>query len=322
MFSIITTTYKHEKYIAETIESILSQSFDDWQLLIGDDSPDDATWDIIQTYTEKYPEKIRAWHHTQNKGIVENMNFLIRHIAPRAEYVAFLEGDDRFIPSCLHEKLAIFTEYPEVWLVYSDMDFIDEKNHGTFSRVLGSGSVHFYKNERIDPRSYILARNPLIVSYSSVAVRRSVLTRYLPIENLTGSKTYSVSDYDLFFRITSNERVFGIEKSLTEYRRHSNNLSRGYHALFDDLWKLIDAYYQKREIERKIYEKKRSWISILLAVSALAEGDKKRSWKYLKESFSFSWSSDSVYKIALAILLLLPTSLSATLIQRRLRRGN
>lgn len=322
MFSIITTTYKHEKYIAENIESVLSQSFDDWELLIGDDSPDDKTWIIIEEYVKAYPWKIRAWHHASNKGIVENMNFLLCQIAPRAEYIAFLEGDDRFMPSCLHEKLAIFTDYPEVWLVYSDMDFIDEKNHCTFSRVLVSGSVHFYKNETIDPRSYILARNPLIVSYSTVAVRRSVLTRYLPIENLTGSKAYAVSDYDLFFRIASHERVFGIEKSLTAYRRHNNNLSRGYRTLFEDLWKLIDSYYQNREIERKIYEKKRSWIAILLAVSALAEGDKKWSWKYLKESFSFSWSSDSVYKISLGILLLLPNSLSATLIHRRLQRGN
>jgi glycosyltransferase involved in cell wall biosynthesis len=90
-FSIITTTYKHEQFITETIESVLSQSFSDWELLIGDDSPDDATWGIIEPYMQKYPDKIRAWHHTPNRGIVDNMNFLISQVDPSSEYITFLE---------------------------------------------------------------------------------------------------------------------------------------------------------------------------------------------------------------------------------------
>ena len=90
-FSIITTTYRHDKFIKETIESILLQSFSDWELLIGDDSPDGATWDIIEEYVQKYPEKIRAWHHAPNKGIVDNTNFLLSQVSPNSEYVTFLE---------------------------------------------------------------------------------------------------------------------------------------------------------------------------------------------------------------------------------------
>jgi glycosyltransferase involved in cell wall biosynthesis len=89
--SIITTTYKHEKFIAQTIDSILSQTFTEWELLIGDDSPDDSTWDVIQKYVTLYPGKIYAWHHMPNRGIVCNMNFLISHASPISEYIAFLE---------------------------------------------------------------------------------------------------------------------------------------------------------------------------------------------------------------------------------------
>ena len=67
LISIITTAYKHEKFIVDTIESILVQSFTNWELLIGDDSPDNATWDIIQSFVAMYPEKIKAWHHSPNK---------------------------------------------------------------------------------------------------------------------------------------------------------------------------------------------------------------------------------------------------------------
>jgi len=89
--SIITTTYKHQDFIAQTIESVLAQTYTDWELLIGDDSPDNATWDIIQKYVDKYPDKIKAWHHSPNKGIVDNMNFLIEEASDESDYISFLE---------------------------------------------------------------------------------------------------------------------------------------------------------------------------------------------------------------------------------------
>jgi glycosyltransferase involved in cell wall biosynthesis len=89
--SIITTTYKHQDFIAHTIKSVLSQTYTDRELLIGDDSPDDTTWEIIQEYIDKYPDKIKARHHKPNKGIVDNMNFLIDQADSQSEYISFLE---------------------------------------------------------------------------------------------------------------------------------------------------------------------------------------------------------------------------------------
>jgi len=89
--SIITTTYKHQDFIVHTIESVLAQTYTDWELLIGDDSPDNATWNIIKEYVNKYPDKIKAWHHSPNKGIVDNMNFLISQTSPDSDYISFLE---------------------------------------------------------------------------------------------------------------------------------------------------------------------------------------------------------------------------------------
>jgi glycosyltransferase involved in cell wall biosynthesis len=65
--SIIMTTYKHQSFIAQTIESILNQTFADWELLIGDDSPNNETRNIMQPYIEKHSSKIKAWHHHTNK---------------------------------------------------------------------------------------------------------------------------------------------------------------------------------------------------------------------------------------------------------------
>lgn len=320
-FSVITTTYKHEKFIAQTIESVLGQSFSDWELLIWDDSPDDATWDIIQNYVQKYPEKIRAWHHTPNKWIVDNTNFLLSQASSDSEYITFLEWDDLYVPTSLEEKYHIFQSYPEVGLVYSDMDFINSQSEVTLHSLLASGGVHIYQNELISPDEYILTRNPLVVSYSSIAVKKSILMEFLPIENLTWSKTYAVSDYDLIFRITKTHKVYGIQKSLTQYRRHTNNLSASYGWLFDDLIKLITHYRDTQMIGIDLYQKKIAWIYVLKSIASLASWDKGSSWKYLKISLQEDRGWTILYKAVICVLLLLPTSWIQKILQKRIRRG-
>jgi glycosyltransferase involved in cell wall biosynthesis len=89
--SIITTTYNHSDYIAHTIESVLSQTYTDWTMYIGDDSPDTRTWDIIQQYAAKYPTKIKAYRSIPSLGIVGNMNMLLSKVPDNSTYISFLE---------------------------------------------------------------------------------------------------------------------------------------------------------------------------------------------------------------------------------------
>lgn len=321
-FSIITTTYKHERFITQAIESVLCQSLTDWELLIGDDSPDDATWEIIGQYRQKYPDKIHAWHHTPNKGIVDNMNFLISQVSSDSEYIAFLEGDDIYTLDCLNKKLEIFQKYPEVALVYSDMDFVNTDSEITLRWLLRWQWTDFYHNELIGRDGYILARNPLIVSYSSIAIRKSILMEFSPIRNLTWSKTYAVSDYDLIFRIIENHKVYGIETSLTQYRRHANNLSASYGWLFDDLLLLLGEYRDTQKISLEVYQKKTSWVLILKSIAVLSSWDKNGSWNYLKKSLQENIGVGIIYKVAICVFLLLPISWTQKILQKRIRRGS
>jgi len=66
LISIIITAYNHEKFIAETIQSILNQTFQNFEILIGDDSPNNDTWSVIESYVKQYPDKIHARHHEES----------------------------------------------------------------------------------------------------------------------------------------------------------------------------------------------------------------------------------------------------------------
>lgn len=122
------------------------------------------------------------------------------------------------------------------------MSFIDENGKVKLKSLFHSKKVQVYQNEIIPTEEYIRARNPLIVSYSSVAIRKDILDNFLPLNNPSQSKTYAVSDYDLFCRIASVHRVYGIDTPMTEYRRHAGNLSSQYIKLFNDLEIQINEY--------------------------------------------------------------------------------
>jgi len=315
--SIITTTYKHQDFIAETIESILSQTFTDWELLIWDDSPDDETWNIIQTYVNKYPDKIKAWHHSPNKWIVDNMNFLLEKVNPDSEYIAFLEGDDMFTPDNLEEKLKIFEKYEEVWMIYNNLDFINEKWEVFYKNFLKK--VPFYlKNKKLSKENFI-KNETFYWSYSTLMIKKEILQKE-KILNSTNDKLFTVSDWDLFFRISTKYNCYWIKESLTLYRRHNWNVSWDNLKIFNDLEIQINEYLKNWFINKNLFNIKLSFINLLKSVSFLEKNNKKECLKYLINSIKLNIFWNIIHKIWILLFLLLPNSLNQIILKKLIKR--
>ena len=97
--SVIIPCYNHEKYIHETIESVLSQTFDDYEIIIVNDGSTDNSLSIINSYAKKYPHKIRVIDQ-KNKGVVIARNNAIS--LAKADLIFPLDADDTIEPNCLH----------------------------------------------------------------------------------------------------------------------------------------------------------------------------------------------------------------------------
>ncbi len=248
--SIITTTYQHERFIAETIESILTQSFVDWELLIGDDSPGDANWAIIEQYVQKYPTKVRAWHHSPNKGIVDNMNFLLSQMSSNSQYVAFLEGDDLYTPDYLERKLKLWEKYPDLGLVYNELSTIDEQSNILERYFLWPRTRKWYKNET-DTIWNFLTSDMVCFSYSTLMVKRydgmKVSDLWFP------GLMWSESDF--WLQIASRSNIYGIAEPLTLYRKHQNNTSKSLDASISHFEYMITQYSSDGYINKKEYAK-------------------------------------------------------------------
>ena len=314
--SIITTTYNHSKYIWETIESILNQTFSDWELLVWDDNSHDNTFEIVSKYINN-DSRIKAWKHKKNIWIIWNLNFLIDKVSKDSEYIAFLEWDDLFTSDNLERKLKIFNKYHEVVMIYNNLDFIDW-NSEIFYKDFLRKAPFYLKNKKLKKEQFI-KNETFYWSYSTLMIKKNVLDKE-KIINPTNDKLYTVSDWDLFFRISTKYNCYWIKDSLTLYRRHSWNLSWQYLKLFNDLEIQINEYKKNNFINDKLYNYKLSFINILRSVYYLEKIDRKNSLKYLKKSFRNNLFWNLNYKIWVFIINLLPSFLITKILKKLIKR--
>jgi glycosyltransferase involved in cell wall biosynthesis len=106
------------RYLAEAIESVLAQDFDDWELLLVDDGSTDGSRGIAEAYAARMPGRIRYLTHPgrENRGMSASRNLGIRHA--RGRYVAMLDADDAWLPGMLAEQVAVLEREPGAAMVF------------------------------------------------------------------------------------------------------------------------------------------------------------------------------------------------------------
>lgn len=129
--SVIMGIYNCEATLDEAIQSILNQSFADWELILCDDGSEDHTLQIAQKYQRKYPEKIVVLKNERNLGLNETLNRCLS--AATGEFIARMDGDDLCEPERFEEELRFLKENPEYAIVSTDMSYFDET--GTWGRI-------------------------------------------------------------------------------------------------------------------------------------------------------------------------------------------
>jgi len=121
--SVIMPAYNAEKYIGEAIESILNQTYKDFELIIVNDASTDSTGSIIKTYAEK-DERIVVLENEQNLNIAGSLNRAIS--AAKGEFLARMDADDIALPERLEIQSKAMQENPKVAVVGNDINLIDE----------------------------------------------------------------------------------------------------------------------------------------------------------------------------------------------------
>jgi glycosyltransferase involved in cell wall biosynthesis len=111
------------RFIEESIESVLSQTYDRWELLLVDDGSADGSAEIARSYAKEHQGRIRYITHPggENRGMSASRNLGIRHA--RGEFIALLDADDVFLPEKLERQVALLDTHPEVGMVYGATEY-------------------------------------------------------------------------------------------------------------------------------------------------------------------------------------------------------
>lgn len=209
--SIIIPTYNGEKYIQRAIESVLAQSFSDWELIIVDDGSKDNTEKIISDYSKN--EKIkyiyqenRGQASARNKGISIALGF----------YIAFLDDDDEWIDKDkLKKQVEFLDKNPEYILVGTGGIIVDEYSNKIMDYLVPETDELIRKN--------ILLKNPFI--QSSVVIRKDVLIK---IGSFLLNEIPNAEDYNLWLRIGLRDKFFNLVEPMVAYMFRQGNISSNY----------------------------------------------------------------------------------------------
>ncbi len=227
LVSVIIPVYNVEKYIAATIQSVIDQTYTNFELLIVDDGSPDKSLEICQQFTDKRIKIIRQKNH----GVCAARNTGIRNA--QGEYLAFLDADDLWLPEKLEKHVEHLENSPLVGVSFSRSAFIDE-----MGKPLGIYQMPKLKD--ITP-ALIICRNP-IGNGSAPVLRREVLTA---IKSDGGcyfdEQLRHFEDVECWLRIAlqTHWQIEGIPQPLTLYRVNSQGASTNFTKQIEDLEKVL-----------------------------------------------------------------------------------
>jgi glycosyltransferase involved in cell wall biosynthesis len=206
--SVLMPAYNAGRFIDQAIESVLAQSFSDFEFIIVDDGSTDDTRAIIERYAARDP-RIRLFSRP-NTGLVGARNDTL---APaRGEFLAFLDADDVALPGRFERQVSYLQAHPEYVLVASRVIIIDPD--GDPLRIMGEALGH----EDLE-RGLLGARGQLLYNSSVTARQQAVLAvgGYMP-------DTDPAEDLDLFLRLAEVGRMVVLDEPLTMYRESLNKV--------------------------------------------------------------------------------------------------
>jgi len=213
--SVIIASYNYEQFIKETIESVINQTYTNWELIIIDDGSKDNSVDIIKKYCEK-DDRIKLYQHENsiNKGLKDTL--LLGLEKASCEWVTFLESDDLYKPNYLEEKIKIINQHPNISLIFNDVEIFGDSEEVDGYKEYLIKRQNVFKNPKIKCEDLLTVN--LISSFSCVMAKKTVFQTC----NFNSPLPQSL-DYFLWTQLYNKFKIAYLPKNLTCWRKHNRN---------------------------------------------------------------------------------------------------
>lgn len=291
---VIIPTYNQSKLLTEAVDSVLAQTFIGYEIIIIDDGSTDNTKQIIEEYLNKHPGKIR-YLYQKNNGPAAARNYGIRE-ANNADYIAFLDHDDIWLPNKLEKQINFLKDSPGYVMCYTDA-YEFNSDEITKENKLG-------KNNR-EKMSGIIFEKLLMGCFifnSTVLIKRPAL------EELGGFDITLISsqDWDLWLRISQKYQIGFLDEVLMGYRRHSMNITNNTELNLKERHFILDKIIRYADIPkkiRKIANKSHAKICFQGAEEYISKNNYSKGRSELIKSLKFNYLKIKPYLLLIKTLL-------------------
>lgn len=246
ILTIMMPSYNYARFLRQAIESLLSQSFSDFEFLIVEDGSSDESPEIIQEYM-KQDSRIRAVFHPTNKGMLECVNEGTAFA--KGKYIHYLAADDFRYPGFLEKCMDILLKHPRLGMCCTQFHYGNEEKLLLETCGFESDATTLF----LEPSQMVmnfLKQNLKIFALAAI-LKKEYVQRYGGFD----SKLYYLSDWYLLNEIAFNHPMALIRKPLSHFRIHDSNFSNVFRhnkqtkmAAYNTLFKKLDQnpYYKEQ----------------------------------------------------------------------------
>ncbi len=239
LVTTIISAYNAESFIADSIRSILSQTYEDWELIVIDDCSSDNTSRVIERFFGNNP-RIKLIHNKNNLGPYPSANIGLKHA--QGEFIARLDADDVSEPLRLEKQVNFLNTHPDTMLV-------------------GSGAYLIDATGRKVRKINVVARDSIIRKLMirvNLFLHSSVLVRRRTMEDMGGyrEKFRYVADYDLYLRLSDKYTLSNIPEYLIGWRNLGTGITMQHHIsqrIFADIAR--EFTFERKEKGYDSYER-------------------------------------------------------------------
>jgi glycosyltransferase involved in cell wall biosynthesis len=291
--SIVLATFNRLELLRSSVDSVLSQTFRDWELIIADDGSDEPTKRFLESLASPGRVRVLWLDHSGRPAVVRNA--ALREA--RGEYIAFQDSDDLWLPRKLEIQVASLRRNPERAWSHTRYRLVDVSGAPTaWMRRTGGWPT---------PAGWILdqlIRGETVIALPSVIASRRLLHEAGGFDE----RLNDTEDYELWLRLARRSEIDAVDELLTLVRRHGQHFSAKPIEAFQAARIVIDRQLRSGDVEhlRSVLLRQRARVVVGLARSRAAAGHRRDALATLVAGARYFWRYPEFWRDALAAIAL------------------
>ncbi len=237
LVSVVLPTYNGERWLAESIDSILAQTMQDWELIIVNDCSTDNSPQIAEDYARK-DSRIRVIHNEHNKKLPASLN--VGFAVARGQLLTWTSDDNLYKPHALAAMSGHLQAHPQTDCVVMNQDHINEEGE-----LLNEYGQRIYTNERENVNMLFGCKRcaEILASYNNFGAAFMYRKSIADIEGKYDEERFCVEDYDFFLRIALAGKIDYLPENVYVYRFNSQSLTSTHGNIIGQRMMLVSQKY-------------------------------------------------------------------------------